>query len=128
MDRNGFVKILSLYLAISVTILSMPNNGWAMFLSSDDATTVRAADLSKVRAVLESRVVSQRLQDIGLSTDEAMKRLSSLSDEQIHELATNINALEAGGDAVGSLIFLLLVAIVVVVVLQATGHQVIIKR
>jgi hypothetical protein len=50
-----------------------------------------------------------------------------LSDEQTHTLAANLDSLQAGADGVGALVFVLVVAIVVVVILEATGHHVIFR-
>jgi hypothetical protein len=72
-------------------------------------------------------VVKQRLMDFGLSPEEAMARTNRLSDDQVHQFAANLDSLQAGADGVDALIFLLLVAIVVVVVLEATGHRVILR-
>jgi Family of unknown function (DUF6627) len=67
--------------------------------------------------------------DFGLTADEALARVNRLSDEQIHQLALNLNSVQAGADdGLGFLIFLLVVAIIVVVVLEATGHSVIIRK
>lgn len=128
MLRHPVSRILALYLSIAVTALSTPGHVWAMFVPSDAPARIRTEDMQKVRAVLESKAVGQRLIDLGLSPDEAMSRLSILSDEQLHQLAADMDSLQAGGDGIGAVIFLLLVAIVVVVVLQATGHEIVIKR
>ncbi len=128
MLRHPISRILALYLSIAVTALSTPGHVWAMFVPSADPSHIRAEDMQRVRAVLESKAVGQRLVDLGLSPEEAMSRLSLLSDEQLHQLAVNLDSLQPGGDGVGAVIFLLLVAIVVVVVLQATGHEIVIKR
>jgi hypothetical protein len=72
-------------------------------------------------------MIKQRLADYGLTSDEVVSRLNTLSDEQIHQFAGDLDSLQAGGDSVGALIFLLLVAIIVVVILQASGHKIIVK-
>ncbi len=122
------VKGLSLYLAMAVFLLALPAQGWAMFLPVEPTRTSRAEDLAAVQSALESSLVSQRLMDLGLSAEEALLKINSLSDQQIHQLAANMDSLQAGGDGIGAVIFLLLVAIVVIVVLQATDHQVIIRK
>jgi hypothetical protein len=65
--------------------------------------------------------------DFGFSSEEAMTRINKLTDKEIHQFAGNLDALQAGADAVDALIFLVLVAIIVVVVLEATGHKVIVR-
>ncbi len=46
-----------------------------------------------------------------------MARLNTLSDGQIHQLATQTDSLQAGGDAVGFLIGVMVLAILVVVLI-----------
>jgi hypothetical protein len=127
MQKEPFFKILSLYLVLAICLLTLPAQGWAMFLPSGQTAPDRQADLSSIQKTLESTVVKQRLMDVGLSPEEALTRINSLSDEQTHTLAANLDSLQAGADGVGALVFLLVVAIIVVVVLEATGHHVIFK-
>jgi hypothetical protein len=87
----------------------------------------RQAELSSIQKTLESTAIKQRLMDLGLSTEEALARINMLSDEQTHTLAANLDSLQAGADGVGALVFVLVVAIVVVVILEATGHHVIFR-
>jgi hypothetical protein len=127
MKRNPVYRFLALYLIIAMIILSTPAHGWAMFIPSGEAASVRHSDMSAIQKTLESSVIKQRLLDYGLSSEEALAKINQLSREQIHQLAANLDSLQAGADGVDALIFLLLVAIIVVIILQATGHKVIVK-
>jgi hypothetical protein len=127
MQKKPFVKLLSLYLVVAVVLLTLPSQGWAMFLPSEEAASVRKADMTTIQKTLESAVVKQRLMDYGLSSEEAMARVNTLSDQQIHRFAADLNSLQAGADGVDALIFLVLVAILVVVILEVTGHHVIVR-
>ncbi len=125
MLTKPLTQTLSLYLILSMFVLSLPAPGWAMFIPTE-APAGRAEDAAKIRAALESTVIKQRLMDYGLSADEAVKRLDSLSDEEVHRFAEQLDAVQAGS-GLGSLVFLLLVVIIVVLVLQATGHRIVIR-
>ncbi len=128
MQKKLFFKFLSLNLVITVFFFSLPSQGWAMFIpSGPETTSAKQSDLITIQKTLESRVIKQRIMDYGLTPEEAMARISSLSDGQIHEFAKNLDSLQAGGDGVDALIFLVLVAILVVLVLEVTGHKVIIR-
>jgi len=128
MHRKPFFKMLSLYLVFATFLLTLPSQGWAMFVPSGESSPLRQADLLTVQKTLESSVIKQRLLDFGLSPDEASSRINRLSDERLHQFAANLNSLEAGADGVDALIFLVLVAILVVVILEVSGHRVIIRR
>jgi hypothetical protein len=86
----------------------------------------RTEDLYKVQKVLELKMVKQRLEALGLKEGEIQKRLGQLSDEQIHNIALNLEQLRAGGQ-LEIIIALLVIAILVVLLIQLTGHRVIVK-
>lgn len=57
----------------------------------------RVEDLRTVQRVLETKVVQQRLRDLGLSREDIDARLDRLSDAQLHHVATQITSLLPGG-------------------------------
>lgn len=127
LPKKTLFKVLASYLAIAMVILSLPAQGWAMFIPSSGADAIRKADMAAIQKTVESTVVKQRLMDYGLSPDEAMARINKLSDEQIHQFAAQLNSLQAGADGADALIFILLVAILVILILELTGHHVIVR-
>lgn len=127
MKRKSCFKLLSLYLVLSTFLLTLPSQGWAMFIASDQAGSVKQSDMNTIQKTLESTVVRQRLKDFGLSAEEAMTRVNNLSDEQVHQLAANLDSVQAGADGGGTVIFILLLLIIIVVILDATGHKVIVR-
>lgn len=128
MLNKSFLNALSLYLVFAMVLVSFPAQGWAMFIPVGQENTARQADVAAIQKALESTVIKQRLMDIGLSPQEALARINTLSDAQVHQFASRLDSLQAGADdGVGALIFLLLVAIIVVVILETTGHRVIIR-
>ena len=128
MLTNPLLKTLSLYLAFAVLILSFPAQGWAMLVPAQHDDPARAADVAKVQAALESTAVRQRLMDYGLSSEEASKRLALLSDEQVHQFAVQLDAVQAGADGLGDVVFVLLIVVLVIVILELTGHQDVMRR
>ncbi len=86
-------------------------------------------DLLKIQAFLETRLVAQRLADLGFNAQEVQSRLNGLSDDQIHQVARNLDGLQTGGDsALGIVIALLVIVILVFILLQVTGHKVIVTK
>lgn len=89
----------------------------------------RAADLQKVQSVLETKVVSQRLADYGLSQEEISARVSRLSDAQLHQLAVQIDAMIPAGDAgLGIVIALLVIAILAVILVYLLDHKITVTK
>ncbi|MDP2276821.1 MAG: PA2779 family protein, partial [Nitrospirota bacterium] len=89
--------------------------------------TDRAADIGNIQKVLEMKMVRERLEKLGFTQDEIQSKLSSLSDQQMHNLALQIDDMKIGGD-LGIVIALLVIVILVVLLIQLTGHRVVVTK
>ncbi|MBI3297651.1 MAG: PA2779 family protein [Elusimicrobia bacterium] len=78
-------------------------------------STSRASDMKAVQGALESKLLRQRLSEHGLSEAEIDARLARLSDRQLHQFATRLNAVNPGGDF--SVVGILLVIVLVLFIL-----------
>jgi len=132
-----YTRPLAVYLiAALLAISAFAGPAEAMFIpaapqgessaASPDAAA-RAADLIKIRSALESKIISQRLLDYGLSPDEAMAKVQTLSNDQVHQLASHADSLQAGGDAVGFVVGVLIVALLVVLLIYLIQGRIQIK-
>ncbi|MCK5140387.1 MAG: PA2779 family protein [Thermodesulfovibrionia bacterium] len=90
--------------------------------------TDRTSDLQKIQEFLEMKLIRERLEKFGFTQDEIQARLNQLSDQQIHYFAQNLDDLQVGGDGLGIIIALLVIAILVVLLFQLTGHKVIVTK
>jgi hypothetical protein len=88
----------------------------------------RLEDLQKIQRVLESKVVRQRLIDLGLTPEEVNAKLVGLSDEQFHQFATMIDAIIPAGDGLGIVIALLVIAILAVILVYLLNHRIVITK
>lgn len=86
----------------------------------------RITDLQKIQGVLESKVIRQRLADFGLIPEEINVKLAGLSDEQLHQFATEIDAIIPAGDGLGIVIALLVIAILAVILVYLLNHRIVI--
>jgi len=77
----------------------------------------RAKDLARIKALLESKIIQQKLVDYGLSPEETMARVNKLSDDQINLLATHADSLQAGGNREVSIIVVLLVVLLILLII-----------
>jgi hypothetical protein len=139
MTKRNFKELLKRsligYLTMAVIVLSaVPADVHAMFLPSNTplaqaaSSLDRQQDLDRLQMLLESRVVSQRLSDLGFSQVEISSRLDRLSDEQIHYFASHLEGLQTGGDALVIIIILLVIAVLAVVLLHLSGHKILITK
>jgi hypothetical protein len=126
-----YMRSIAVYLACAMFIIGIAPRVDASFVPSSVlpiAQTDRAADLATIQKVLEVKVVKERLADLGLTQQEIQSRLSQLSDQQLHSAAQQLDNLKVGGDSgLGIIIALLVIAILVILILQLTGHKVIVK-
>ena len=126
--RTMFIlKPIALYLAFAFFLIaSIPQNSWAYLVDAQTLNHSREADINKIQRVLESKMVSQRLSELGFSMDEINSKLQQLNDADVHQFASQLDSLMPGGD-LGIIIGLLVIVILVLVILQMTGHKVIVK-
>jgi len=130
-----FVQVLIWTLAVTTLLTGLvPPDARAMLApptaaGEPGASLNRAADLQRVQSALETKVVSQRLADYGLTPDEINARLTQLSDVQVHQLATRIDALIPAGDAgFGIVVALLVIAILAVILIYLLDHRIVITK
>jgi predicted flavoprotein YhiN len=129
--RMPFMKQISWYLVIALFLISIVPKVDAGFVPSEIialSQMERTADLQKIQNILEAKAVKQRLSQLGFSRDEIQQRFSQLSDQQIHQIALQLDDLKVGQDGLGVVIALLVIAILVVVLLKLTGHKIIVTK
>lgn len=129
--RRPLMRVVAMHLIVAMFIIGITPKVDAGLAPSEliaMSQIDRASDLEKIQKVIEMKMVSERLGKFGLTQDEIQKRLSNLGDQQIHKLALQIDDLRVGGDAIGVIIALLIIAILVVVLLQLTGHRVVVTK
>ena len=101
-------------------------------LSPSEARTVaqfdRTADLQKIQKVLELKMISERLRQLGFTEEGIQQRLNQLSNEQIHRLALKLDELKVGGNGAEVIISVLVIAILVVILIYLLGHKIAIKK
>jgi hypothetical protein len=129
--KGSWMKYVASYLVIAMFILGITPRAYAEFSPSEAISMLsfdRSSDLEKVRRVLEMKMVRERLKELGFTTEEVEKRLSQLSDQQIHQLALNIDQLQVGGSGWAILIVILLIVVIIGVVIYVSGHRVVIEK
>jgi len=129
--RIPLMKQFSWYLIVAMFIIGITPRVEAGIAPSEIVAmsqTDRAADVEKVQKALETKTVRERLEQLGFTQEEIQSKLSGLSDRQMHQLALQIDEVQVGGDGLGIVIALLVIAILVVVLIQLTGHKVAVTK
>jgi len=129
-----FRQIVAVLIFSLLVIGSIPAESMAYVVGSNQpeaaapAQTTRAADMADVQRVLESKIVSGKLKEMGFSMSEIKSRLNKLSDQELHQFASRMNSLAPGGDGgLGIIIALLIIVILVIVILKLTQHRIIVQ-
>ncbi len=123
--RIPLLKYVASYLAFAMFIIGVIPRVDAGFVPSEIITHPqidRTADLQRIQKVLETKMVRERLENLGFTEEEIQKRLSQLTDGQIHTIALNLNQLKIGGkeldSSFGVVIALLIIAVFVALFIQ----------
>jgi len=90
-------------------------------------TSTHDADVIAVQRALENKLVAQKLRDYGVAPADVQLRLATMSDEDLHTLATASKGLPSGGDALGTLIALLIIVLLVIVILKLMNKEIVVK-
>jgi hypothetical protein len=85
--------------------------------SSESVSGSRSADLRTLQSVLENKVVSQRLHDLGFTDEQINSKVNQLSDAQLHQVASQLNTLFPGGDdgVIWTIVGILLIVVLVII-------------
>lgn len=126
-----FKRFVLYYMVAAMLVISIAPRLEAAFSPSEAlmlSPAARVADVAKVQAALENKLIRQRLQDLGFSADEVTARLSQLTDQQIHSIAQKLDELKVGGDGMGFVIGILVIIALILVIIHLSGHKVIVTR
>jgi hypothetical protein len=119
--KSGFRSLLYT-LILTTTALFVHVSSWANLAPSGIAAEAaapgssRAADMKTIQTALESKALRGRLKSMGLGDAEVETRLKNLSDKEIHQLASQIEAVRPGGLVVELLLVVVLVLVILYLV------------
>jgi sensor c-di-GMP phosphodiesterase-like protein len=94
LKRSALVVLLLMvaFLAVPSFAAPMPSK-----TAADQSLATRDADLALVRDVAANTQVARVLATRGLSQEQVNNRLSQLSNQDLHQLAQNLNQLQSAG-------------------------------
>ena len=129
--KRTFTKHVTWYLVVTMFVIGITPRVYADFSPSEIVGVPqidRGSDLGKIQNAIETKMIGERLKQIGLTPGEIQKKLAQLSDQQIHQLAQQLDELKVGGDAGWTvLIIILVLAAIAVAVIYMTGHEIVIQ-
>jgi hypothetical protein len=129
--KKTFMKHVTWYLVVAMFVIGITPRVYAGFSPSEViglSPIDRASDLKKIQNVIETKMIGERLKQFGLTPNEIQKKLNQLSNQQIHQLALQLDELKVGGDGGWVILGIIIVlAAIAVLVIYLSGHEVVIK-
>jgi hypothetical protein len=129
--KKTFMKQVTWYLVMAMFVIGITPRVYAGFSPSEVvgvSPTDRGSDLGRIQKIIETKMIGERLKQIGLTQDEIQKRLGQLGDQQIHQLAQHLDELKVGGDGGWTVLGVIIVlAAIAVLVIYLSGHEVVIQ-
>lgn len=112
--------LLILLMSFHTVVAPLAN---AALVGTETLVSAQEVDASRARlaALLAREDVGAALQGHGVSAREVLNRVNSLTDQEVVQLAQNIDALPAGADGVGSVIGALLFIFLVLLFTDLLG-------
>lgn len=104
-------------LGILVTLLVLGAAPARAALIPSDAGIQPASERERVKAMLERPEVAKELQKMGIAPADAEKRVQSMSDSEVAQLAGRLDALPAGGAITNQELMLIIIIILLVALL-----------
>jgi len=93
------------------------SQGWANMITTETAVERGIENLSqreKLHALINRKDLQPQLEQYGLSREEALARLNSLTDAEVSQLAAEIDQLPEGqGDVAVAILLILVIAVIV---------------
>jgi hypothetical protein len=129
--KKTFMKHVTWYLVVAMFVIGITPRVYAGFSPSEVVGVPqidRGSDLGKIQNTIETKMVGERLRQIGFTPDEIQKKLGQLSDQQIHQLALQLDELKVGGDGGWTILGVIIVlAAIAVLVIYLSGHEVLVQ-
>jgi hypothetical protein len=126
---STLLRRVATILVLLMGLFSLVPRVEAGFIGSDQSfgATSRQQDLATLQRTLENKLVQERLKALGYADEEIRDRLDQLSDADLHNFATQIDAVTAGGDGLGLVIALLVIIILVIVIIKLMGKKIVVS-
>jgi len=108
--------LLALIALIAVPSFAAPAPSKAVANQSMDS---RAADIAMVRDVVGNEQVAAALAAHGFTQEQVNQRIAQLSNQDLHQLAQNLNQLQAAGISTREWTYILIGAVAILIIAVA---------
>ena len=116
---NRFRRLVASLLIVSLTGLGLPLPAHAGMIGTDSLAA--SGDRERIAALLERAEVRAGLEAYGVNPADVKARVAAMSDQEVSQLAGQIDRLPAGGDGIGTVLFLAVFVFVVLLITDILG-------
>ena len=118
-------KSVSLLMTLLLLLITAPVHSVLAAMVGTEAILVNqdtqyARD--RLRSFLDREAVQSQLTARGIDPAEAQARVDSLSDSEVMQISDKIDQLPAGGSFWGTVLYLAIIAVIVLLVLELLGY------
>ena len=121
--RTG--RFVSFLLALNMLLINLPVHAAFAVMVETEAIQINQdthSDRERVRSLMDRKEVQSLLSVGGLDPVEAKKRVDSLTDAEVTQIADKIDQLPAGSSAVGTLVYVVLIVVLVLLITELLGY------
>ena len=118
MKRLAPVALVLIVALLAVPVFASPVPSKT---AANQSIATRDADLSLVRSVVANEQVAAALAAHGLTQEQANQKIAQLSNQDLHQLAQNINQIQAAGLTNQEWIWIGIGALVVLIIIVAAS-------
>jgi hypothetical protein len=118
-------KSVSLLMTLLLLLITAPVPSVLAAMVGTEAILVNQDTLNardQLRSFLDREDVQSQLTARGIDPAEAQARIDSLSDAEVMQIADKIDQLPAGGSFWGTVLYLAIIAVIVLLVLEMLGY------
>jgi hypothetical protein len=118
-------KSVSILMTLLLLLITAPVPSVLAAMVGTEAILVNQDTLNardQLRSFLDREDVQSQLTARGIDPAEAQARIDSLSDAEVMQIADKIDQLPAGGSFWGTVLYLAIIAVIVLLVLELLGY------
>jgi hypothetical protein len=112
--NSGFMRWTSRVMMVLMASMAMPMTASAQMVGTETVVEHAAAEQSraKILSLVKRDEVRAQLEARGVSIEQAQARVAALTDEEAMQVAAQIDQLPAGGDILGTAVFVFIILLV----------------
>ncbi|MDP2760046.1 MAG: PA2779 family protein [Sideroxyarcus sp.] len=113
-QHSGFMRWTSRVMIMLMVSIGMPTTAFAGMVQTDQTVNHAMAEQGRamIMALVDRDDIRAQLEAKGVTSEQAKARVNALTDEEALQVSGRLDQLPAGGDILGTLVFIFIVLLV----------------